>query len=156
MCSEWLNILITSYSKEVINTGTFKHVFLRKSKFFKKGYIIHSSVVRSSHRKVQNKHIDIYFFPHPSTTEALWQQGHTKTKLKFVLFCHKVFEKRGYVWVNKREKLCDCHKLSIGWFLWGLVILIFTKIGGYFFFGLSSVYFSCIKNLCTFNLKIFQ
>ena len=55
-------------------------------------YIIHSNVVRSSHRKVKNKHIDIYFFPHASTTEALWQD-HTKTKLKFALFCHKVFEK---------------------------------------------------------------
>ena len=27
VCSEWLNILITSYSKEAINTDTFKHVF---------------------------------------------------------------------------------------------------------------------------------
>ena len=73
------------------------------------------------------------FLPHPSTTEALWQ-GHTKTiKLKFALFCHKVFEKGVYVWVNIREKLCNCHKLSIGWLLWGLVILTFTKIGACFF-----------------------
>ena len=45
VCSESLNILITSYYKEAINRGTFKHVFFRESKFFKKEYIIHSNVV---------------------------------------------------------------------------------------------------------------
>ena len=42
-------------------------------------------------------------------------------------------KKGAYVCINKREKLCLCHKLSIGWFLWGLVILTFTKMGAYFF-----------------------
>ena len=65
-------------------------------------------------------------------------------------------KKGAYVCINKREKFCHYHKLSIGWFLWGLVILTFTKMGAYFFFGLSSVYFSCMKKFCTFTFKLFQ
>ena len=42
-------------------------------------------------------------------------------------------KKGAYVCINKREKFCHYHKLSIGWFLWGLVILTFTKMGAYFF-----------------------
>ena len=36
VCSVWLRTLITSYSKEAINTSKFKHVFLRESIFFEK------------------------------------------------------------------------------------------------------------------------
>ena len=36
MPREWLRIFITLCSKEAINTGTFKPIFLRESKFFEK------------------------------------------------------------------------------------------------------------------------
>ena len=130
MYSEWLNILITSYSKEAINTGTLKSVFLRESKFFKKGYIIHSNAVRSSHRKVQNKHIGIYFFTAPIYHRSVMTGSYKNNTVNICFILPQSFLKKGtYVWVNIREKLCDCHKLSIGWLLLGLVILTYTKIG---------------------------
>ena len=95
VCSEWLNILITSYPKEAINTGTFKHVFLRESKFFKKGYIIHSNVVRSSHRKVQNKHIGIYFFTAPIYHRSVMTGSYKNNKVKICFILPQSFWKKG-------------------------------------------------------------
>ena len=96
VCSEWLNILITSYSKEAINTGTFKHVFLRESKFFKKGYIIHSNVVRSSHRtKVQNKHIDVYFFTAPIYYRSVMTGSYKNNKVRICFILPQRFWKKG-------------------------------------------------------------
>ena len=95
-----VKILTTLYSKEAINTGKVKHVFLRELKFFKKENIILSDVVRRSHRKVQKKQVGIYFFTAPHLPQKRYnrviRKGHTKTlKLKFVSFCHKGPEKRG-------------------------------------------------------------
>ena len=112
-----------------VQTRSFKEVEI----FFKKSILFTPMLSEAAIERYKINTLVFIFLPHPPTTEALWQ-GHTKTiKLKFALFCHKVFEKGAYVWVNIREKLCNCHKLSIGWLLWGLVILTFTKIGACFF-----------------------
>ena len=90
-------MLTTSYSKEAINTGTFKHVFLRVSKFFKKRYIIHSDVVRSSHRKVDIylKQVDIYiyFFTAPIYRRSVTTGSYENNKVE-ICFNLKVLKKR--------------------------------------------------------------
>ena len=55
---------------------------------------LHCNVVRSSHRKIKNKHIDIYFFTVPIYHRSVMTGSYKKIKLKSDLFCHKVFEKR--------------------------------------------------------------
>ena len=94
-----VKILTTLYSKEAINTGKVKHVFLRELKFFKKEHIILSDAVRRSHRKVQETgwYLFLYRTHLPQKRyDRVIRKSHTKTlKLKFVLFCHKGLEKRG-------------------------------------------------------------
>ena len=100
-----------------VQTRSFKEVEI----FFKKSILFTPMLSEAAIERYKINTLVFIFLPHQSTTEALWQ-GHTKTiKLTFALFYHK----GTYVWVNIREKLCDCHKLSIGWLLLGLVILTF-------------------------------
>ena len=133
MCSQWLNILITSYSKEARNTGTFKHVFLRESKFLKKEYIIHSNVVRNSLQKVQKKRIDIYFFTVPTYHRSVMTESYQNNKVKTCFVLPQNFWKKGRMTGLIKEKNFVIVKIK-HW----LVSLEFShfdlhKNGAYFF-----------------------
>ena len=64
MYSEWLNILITSYSKEAINTGTLKKVFSQFIEYNKRNIFIQFQYISTALNLAYNKnnlHKTLYY-----------------------------------------------------------------------------------------------
>ena len=133
--SEWLRVLITLYSKEAINTGTLKPVFLRESTFFEKR-VYHSLQCCQKQPSKGTKEIGRnLFFATPIYHRSIMTGSCKNCNVKFCLILPQSFWEKGIIFLGKwKKKLFDCHNLITGWFLWGMVNLTFAKMGAYCYF----------------------